>query len=171
MQTVLQKPTDLELHGLQMQGISEFSRTRLKSLLQSIFNKMCFLLLSLLQCFYIYIKTVLNENSVDSDQKRFVTSDLGLHCLQMSLLCFISKTFICYCQITNYALTIWKVCSKLSKYKTFTFVVEVCVRAWVRACVRECVCVYTYPSFHRHNTKGNVCTECKCTTSSKSCKE
>ena len=62
---LLQKPTDLDLHCLQRQGISGFSRTRVKLIGNPVFKAHC----------------------VDPDQMpHSAESDLGLHCLPMHLL-------------------------------------------------------------------------------------
>ena len=68
MSWLLQKPTDLDLHCLQRQGISGFSRTRVKSIL--------------LPVAVFKIAGRVAENSKDPDQTTHSTAfDLGLHCM------------------------------------------------------------------------------------------
>ena len=47
-QLASEKPTDLDLHCLQRQGISRFSRTKVKSMLQSLSEKLYKKLLTLI---------------------------------------------------------------------------------------------------------------------------
>ena len=90
---LLQKPTDLDLHCLQQQGISVFSRTRVNSLHAS--NFACFFVVCGFFDFFfkfIFFKKIFQEyhqtsillsNSLDPDQAGcFVGPDLGPNWLQ-----------------------------------------------------------------------------------------